>query len=188
MEPIEQELGIIFIHPEGNWNADKEFTRLSLVNNEEKTYLAKTDVPAGVEITNTNYWQQLFIDFNNFGSDETNKGIPDADKDGKTYGRKNGSWVEVEEIIDLGRLNIDKKDTSTFSVFSTYLNKPGKYKFAIEDSYSNGLLEVFVAGYYYNSPICAATLKIIASDEPYSARFFDAASYKIYKYQYGNGN
>ena len=115
-------------------------------------------------------------------------GIEDAPTDGKTYGRKDGEWTTTEEVIDLGRLNIDKNDTSTFSIFNTYLGKPGKYKFAIEDSYSIGSLEVFVAGYYYDTPIYAATLTIFASDYAYSAGFYNARDYHIYKYQYGHGD
>lgn len=112
-------------------------------------------------------------------------GIEDAPSDGKTYGRKDGEWTTTEEVIDLGRLNIDKNDTSTFSIFNTYLGKPGKYKFAIEDSYSIGSLEVFVAGYYYDTPIYAATLTIFASNYAYSAGLYNARDYHTYKYQYG---
>lgn len=87
-------------------------------------------------------------------------GIPDAPSDGKTYGRKDGAWTTTEEVIDLGRLDFDPNDTSTFSVFNPYLNKAGVYKFMRRGYFSHCRLDVFLSGTYYGTPILSAILTI----------------------------
>lgn len=91
-------------------------------------------------------------------------GIPDAPTDGKTYGRKDGEWTTTEEVIDLGELDFDPNDTSTFSVFDPYLEKVGVYKFMRIGYFSQCRLDVFISGTYYGTPILSAILTIDTAD------------------------
>ena len=61
MRAYEQILGKVSITPEGDWE-NKEYNRLSLVRypSTGKVYLSKKNVPADVEITNTEYWMFVF--------------------------------------------------------------------------------------------------------------------------------
>lgn len=44
----------------GAWSIDKSYPRYSIVTNQGNTYISKTAVPDGVEITNEDYWAVLF--------------------------------------------------------------------------------------------------------------------------------
>lgn len=44
----------------GAWSIDKSYTRYSIVTTKGNTYISKTPVPDGVEITNDDYWAVLF--------------------------------------------------------------------------------------------------------------------------------
>lgn len=61
MIPQIKELGKVVITPAGYWIKDKAFEHLDLVTNEidNKSYIAKQNVPAGIEITNVDYWQPI---------------------------------------------------------------------------------------------------------------------------------
>jgi hypothetical protein len=106
-------------------------------------------------------------------------GIEDAPSDGKTYGRKDGAWTTTEEVIDLGELDFDPNDTSTFSVFDPYKNKVGVYKFRRKTYFSQCRLEVFLSGYYYGSPILSAILTIDTANSIGSGDFHSSYWHKM---------
>lgn len=54
--------GKILIIPKGDYNSTKIYEMLDLVKYDGTSWLAKKDVPAGIEPTETNseYWQNMF--------------------------------------------------------------------------------------------------------------------------------
>lgn len=44
-------------HPEGEHDTSQSYTPLSIVSSGGKSYMSKVNVPTGIAITNTNYWQ-----------------------------------------------------------------------------------------------------------------------------------
>lgn len=99
-------------------------------------------------------------------------GLNDAPSDGNTYGRKDGEWTTTEEVIDLGVLDFDPNDTSTFSVFNPYLNKVGVYKFRRRGYFSQCRLDVFISGYMYGTPIRSAILTINEAGDSGSGDYY----------------
>lgn len=61
MEKQYTNLGKVCLTPAGVWSIDKEFERLDIVNDaiNNKSYVAKKDVPVGINISNTEYWQNI---------------------------------------------------------------------------------------------------------------------------------
>ena len=43
-----------------DWDASKSYPLATIVRNDETLYISKENVPAGIDITNTDYWEQLF--------------------------------------------------------------------------------------------------------------------------------
>lgn len=66
MEQKIENLGVVSIHPEGDHSSQKEYTRLSLVNNTNNncSYIAITNVPIGISIDDTAYWQPIAANIN----------------------------------------------------------------------------------------------------------------------------
>ena len=61
MKPAYKNLGKVCLTPNGYWNRQKEYERISMVTDEltGKSYISKKDVPAGVSINNQEYWQPV---------------------------------------------------------------------------------------------------------------------------------
>ena len=54
-------LGKVSVTPAGYWNRQKEYERIDVVTNitSNIAYIAKKDVPSGIDITNEEYWQRI---------------------------------------------------------------------------------------------------------------------------------
>lgn len=61
MKPAYKNLGKVCLTPDGYWNRQKGYERISMVTDEltGKSYISKKDVPAGVSINNQEYWQPI---------------------------------------------------------------------------------------------------------------------------------
>lgn len=66
-------------------------------------------------------------------------GIEDAPSDGKTYGRQNGTWNEVEGITEL---SLDRPHDVIMSSMLDSITTPGVYKIKSPNYYCEGRLEV----------------------------------------------
>ena len=56
MSTIRTPIGSVAIIPKDTWNIEQTYKRLNFVNYNNNGYIAKKDVPANIEITNTEYW------------------------------------------------------------------------------------------------------------------------------------
>lgn len=54
-------LGKVSVTANGSWNRDVSYERLSIVTDEftNHTYISKKNVPTGIDISNTKYWQKI---------------------------------------------------------------------------------------------------------------------------------
>lgn len=54
-------LGKVSVTANGEWNRNNSYERLSIVTDTftNHTYISKQDVPTGIDITNTDYWQKI---------------------------------------------------------------------------------------------------------------------------------
>lgn len=61
MKQFSKDLGNVCLAPKGKWSREQEYERLALVYNacDNLSYVAKTNVPIGVEIDNREYWQPM---------------------------------------------------------------------------------------------------------------------------------
>ena len=61
MKQFSKDLGNVSLAPKGKWSSEQEYERLNLVYNacDNLSYVAKIDVPIGVEIDNREYWQPM---------------------------------------------------------------------------------------------------------------------------------
>ena len=61
MQPNYKILGKVCPTANGNWDKTKQYDKISIVfNNADNTsYISRQDVPAGIEITNKDYWQVI---------------------------------------------------------------------------------------------------------------------------------
>lgn len=61
MKQFSKDLGNVCLAPKGKWNKEQEYERLALVYNASNnlSYVAKINVPIGVEIDNREYWQPM---------------------------------------------------------------------------------------------------------------------------------
>lgn len=61
MKPIYKDLGKVCVTPEGFWDNNKTYEKLSIVTNElnGKSYISRKDVTIGIDINNTEYWQPI---------------------------------------------------------------------------------------------------------------------------------
>ena len=61
MKQFSKDLGNVSLAPKGKWSREQEYERLNLVYNacDNLSYVAKIDVPIGVEIDNREYWQPI---------------------------------------------------------------------------------------------------------------------------------
>lgn len=61
MKQFSKDLGNVSIGPKGKWNREQEYERLALVYNacDNLSYVAKINVPSGVDIENREYWQPM---------------------------------------------------------------------------------------------------------------------------------
>lgn len=61
MKQFSKDLGNVCLAPKGKWSKEQEYERLALVYNacNNLSYVAKIDVPIGVEIDNREYWQPM---------------------------------------------------------------------------------------------------------------------------------
>lgn len=61
MKQFSKDLGNVSLAPKGKWSREQEYERLSLVYNacDNLSYVAKIDVPSGVDIENREYWQPM---------------------------------------------------------------------------------------------------------------------------------
>lgn len=59
MKYIVRELGKVCVTPKGVWDINKSYERIDLVYDKDnsKSYIAKKDVPPGVQLVNEEYWQ-----------------------------------------------------------------------------------------------------------------------------------
>lgn len=81
MNSYYKSLGKVCLTPEGIWNKNKTYERISLVTDEFTgySYISKQDVPAGIDISNQEYWQRI----NSSGYKDNNIIIlSDTDDDG----------------------------------------------------------------------------------------------------------
>lgn len=63
MKAYVKDLGRVSLVPKGEYNSSNEYERLDLVydRNTRIAYVAKKDVPAGTNISDTTYWQIISI-------------------------------------------------------------------------------------------------------------------------------
>ena len=63
MKQFSKELGKVSITPKGNWDSSITNERLDIVydRRNNQAYIAKQDVPIGVDIDNREYWQPLNV-------------------------------------------------------------------------------------------------------------------------------
>ena len=61
MKQFSKDLGNVCIAPKGKWSREQEYERLALVYNacDNLSYVAKINVPSGVDIENREYWQPM---------------------------------------------------------------------------------------------------------------------------------
>ena len=61
MKQFSKDLGNVSLSPKGKWSRKQEYERLALVYNscDNLSYVAKIDVPSGVDIENREYWQPM---------------------------------------------------------------------------------------------------------------------------------
>lgn len=61
MKPVYKNLGKVCLTPAGDWNRQKTYERIDVVTHPItlKTYIAKKDVPQGINIENRDYWQPI---------------------------------------------------------------------------------------------------------------------------------
>lgn len=61
MKPAYKTLGKVCVTPNGIWDRNNKYERISLVTHEltGRSYISKKDVPAGVSIDNQEYWQPV---------------------------------------------------------------------------------------------------------------------------------
>ena len=61
MKQFSKDLGNVSIAPKGKWSREQEYERLALVYNacDNLSYVAKINVPSGVDIENREYWQPM---------------------------------------------------------------------------------------------------------------------------------
>lgn len=61
MKQFSKDLGNVCLAPKGKWSKEQEYERLALVYNasDNLSYVAKINVPIGVEIDNREYWQPM---------------------------------------------------------------------------------------------------------------------------------
>ena len=50
-------IGRVVPIPQGNWNINKSYTKLDIVYNNGKSYIARKNVPATTSLLNTEFWQ-----------------------------------------------------------------------------------------------------------------------------------
>ena len=55
------DLGNVCLAPKGKWSREQEYEKLALVYNacDNLSYVAKTNVPSGIDIENREYWQPM---------------------------------------------------------------------------------------------------------------------------------
>lgn len=63
MKQFKKNLGKVSLTPEGIWDGSKEYEILSIVSdkNTEHGFISKREVPAGVDLYNTDYWMPLNV-------------------------------------------------------------------------------------------------------------------------------
>ena len=63
MKQFSKELGKVSITPKGNWDSSITNEKLDIVydRRNNQAYIAKQDVPIGVDIDNREYWQPLNV-------------------------------------------------------------------------------------------------------------------------------
>lgn len=61
MKQFSKDLGNVSLSPKGKWSREQEYEKLSLVYNacDNLSYVAKINVPSGVDIENREYWQPM---------------------------------------------------------------------------------------------------------------------------------
>ena len=61
MKQFSKDLGNVSLAPKGKWSREQEYERLALVYNvcDNLSYVAKINVPSGVDIENCEYWQPM---------------------------------------------------------------------------------------------------------------------------------
>lgn len=61
MKQFSKDLGNVSLVPKGKWSREQEYERLALVYNvyDNLSYIAKINVPSGVDIENREYWQPM---------------------------------------------------------------------------------------------------------------------------------
>lgn len=151
MDHIIQCLGKVSITTNGDWDKNKQYDRLCLVfdNVTLASYVSKQKVPAGIEITNADYWQvmaklvdSIATDYNSFKSTilgyinqitnflKTTRFVvqKESDKDEfTTTNISNGALVYVIEtksnyILDNIESGTDAKTWRKIDVDESYIN------------------------------------------------------------------
>ena len=61
MQPVYKILGKVCLTANGRWDKTKQYDKISIVfnANDNTSYISRQDVPAGIEITNEEYWQVI---------------------------------------------------------------------------------------------------------------------------------
>ena len=120
MKQFSKELGKVSITPKGAWNSNITNDRLDVVydRRNNQAYIAKQDVPIGVDIDNREYWQPLNVSGyadNNFinlcrvnsnGNLIAYDDLQEAISSVESIGRKPGA------VLSFYNINKDRKDNN----------------------------------------------------------------------------
>lgn len=82
--------GRVSIVPKGEYDVSAVYKRLDYVRHENNTYVAKKDVPAGTDVSNTEYWMLCTDNTVTLADADTLDGHPASDFIFREYGRMNG--------------------------------------------------------------------------------------------------
>lgn len=56
---IGKAIGRVVPIPKGDWSVTTEYNKLDIVYNDTKSYIARQDVPVGISLTTSEYWQVI---------------------------------------------------------------------------------------------------------------------------------
>ncbi len=81
---ISTAIGKVSCVPKGAWDSSNAYSRLNIVTYGGGSYIAAHDVPAGTDITNTEYWMQITEKGATGPKGDTGNGIASIEKTGST--------------------------------------------------------------------------------------------------------
>lgn len=124
MKQFSKDLGNVSLAPKGKWSREQEYERLALVYNayDNLSYVAKINVPSGVDIENREYWQPM-----------NTTGYADNNFINLTVENENGTitaYETLEEAVD-AILPINRRAGATLSFYnlnSDRLDRPAEFE------------------------------------------------------------